>query len=206
MHRSGGRQRLIVSILPVPTLVLLNGPPASGKSTLARRLVEDRPLALNLDIDVVRGLLGGWLEDPSAGGLAARALALAMASTHLGRDHDVVVPQFLARVEFIDELQRIAVGAGARFVEVALVLGRDDALRTFDRRRAAPGDQTQMDAAALVDRSAESDPVGSMYDLFAEALAVRPTAKRVAVEIGDIEGTLERVRAAIAFSVERQHP
>ncbi|TFH21358.1 MAG: hypothetical protein E4H05_00230 [Acidimicrobiales bacterium] len=188
----------------MPTLVLLNGPPASGKSTLARRLVETRPLTLNLDIDVIRGLLGSWLDHAGDAGLAARALASAMASTHLGRGHDVVVPQFLARVEFIDELQRIAVGAGARFVEIALVLGRDDALRAFDRRRAAPGDQTHVDAAALVDRLAEPDPVGAMYDLFAEALALRPTAKCVAVEIGDIEGTLERVRAAIEFSVEQQ--
>ncbi len=190
----------------MPTLVLLNGPPASGKSTLARRLVEDRPLALNLDIDVVRGLLGGWLEDPSAGGLAARALALAMASTHLGRGHDVVIPQFLARVEFIDELQQVAAETGARFVEIALILGRDEALRAFDRRRATPGDQTHVDAAALVDRSPKADPIGAMYDRFAEALTLRPDAKRVAVEIGDLEGTLERVRAAVEFSVERQHP
>jgi len=189
----------------VPTLVLLNGPPASGKSTLARRLVETRPLALNLDIDVVRGLLGGWMEDPNAGGLAARSLALAMASTHLDRGHDVVIPQFLARVEFIDELQRVTVAAGALFVEIALTLGRDEALRAFDRRRAAPGDHTHADAAALVDRSSEPDPVGAMYDRFNEALALRPDAKRVAVEIGDIDGTLERVRTAIEFSVERQH-
>jgi hypothetical protein len=38
-------------------LILLNGPPASGKSTIAQRFVNTHPLALNLDIDVVRGLL-----------------------------------------------------------------------------------------------------------------------------------------------------
>lgn len=36
-------------------LVLLNGPPASGKSTIAQRLVDSRSLSLNLDIDIVRG-------------------------------------------------------------------------------------------------------------------------------------------------------
>ncbi|MEE9417560.1 MAG: AAA family ATPase [Acidimicrobiales bacterium] len=45
-------------------LVFLNGPPASGKSTLAARFVEQRPLALNLDVDVVRAMLGRWIDSP----------------------------------------------------------------------------------------------------------------------------------------------
>ena len=66
-------------------LVLLNGPPAAGKSTLAARLVATRPLALNLDIDVVRGLLGAWIDRPAGAGLAARALAISMAADSLDR-------------------------------------------------------------------------------------------------------------------------
>jgi 2-phosphoglycerate kinase len=42
----------------VARLILLNGPPGIGKSTLAQRYVDDHPLALNLDIDSVRRLLG----------------------------------------------------------------------------------------------------------------------------------------------------
>ena len=50
-------------------MVLINGAPGSGKSTLARRYVEEHPLALALDIDVVRGMLGGWLDHPVEGRL-----------------------------------------------------------------------------------------------------------------------------------------
>lgn len=66
----------------VASLVLLHGPPASGKSTIATRLVDRRPLALNLDIDVVRGQLGRWIDDTTNAGLTARSLAIAMAGTH----------------------------------------------------------------------------------------------------------------------------
>jgi predicted kinase len=104
-------------------LVLLNGPPASGKSTLATRLVESRPLALNLDIDVVRGLLGAWIDVPADAGLAARALAVSMARTHLAAGHDVFVPQFLGRVDFITELERLADQCDVRFVEIGDVDG-----------------------------------------------------------------------------------
>jgi predicted kinase len=46
-------------------LVLINGAPGSGKSTLARMYVDQHPLVLALDIDVVRAMLGRWLDDPS---------------------------------------------------------------------------------------------------------------------------------------------
>jgi hypothetical protein len=79
----------------VPLLLLINGLPGSGKSTLAARYVADRPLALCLDVDVVRGLLGAWTDVPHEAGLLARRLALTMARVVLGhctacspRDHE----------------------------------------------------------------------------------------------------------------------
>jgi predicted kinase len=102
----------------------LNGPPSSGKSTLASRWVHGHPLALNLDIDVVRGLLGGWAEAPLESGVAACRLAIAMATSHLADGHDVIVPQFLAEERFIADLDATASAARARFVEIALIVGR----------------------------------------------------------------------------------
>jgi predicted kinase len=63
----------------VSRLILINGLPGSGKSTLARRYAQDHPLTLVLDIDVVRGLLSAWMQDPPQSGLLARDLALTMA-------------------------------------------------------------------------------------------------------------------------------
>ena len=90
----------------MPRLLLINGLPGSGKSTLAARYVAERPLALCLDVDVVRGLLGAWSDRPHEAGLLARRLALAMARLVLGEGRDVVVPQFLARPAFIGEPAR----------------------------------------------------------------------------------------------------
>jgi predicted kinase len=104
----------------MPVLVLLGGGPAAGKSTLARAWVASRPGALALDIDVIRAMIGGWQDDRIAAGLAAREIAVAAARTHLCAGHDVIVPQLLARPDFIDRLAVLADEVDARFVEVLL--------------------------------------------------------------------------------------
>lgn len=184
--------------MAVPQLILLNGPPASGKSTMAQLLVAARPLALNLDIDAVRGSLGRWSEQPDEAGLAARRLAVAMATAHLTAGHDVVVPQLLARDGFVRELEAVAAGTGARFVEIALIVDREDAVRSFERRRAAPENQQHRDAAELVERSGGIDAVGEMHDRLMLFLDGRPSVRRVPVTYGDIGTTLQLVEAAIA--------
>ncbi|MBI4935654.1 MAG: AAA family ATPase [Actinobacteria bacterium] len=181
----------------MPTLILLNGPPSSGKSTLAARLVATRPLMLDLDVDVVRGMLGAWIDQPHDAGLAARRLALAMAGTHLAAGHDVVVPQFIARDTFIIELETVARDAGARFVEIALLASRDDTLRWFSERSAAPENQQHRDALQLVERSGGSDALGESHDRFGEFLDTRPNARRITVIRGDLEATLRLVETAI---------
>ena len=49
----------------MPHLVLINGAPASGKSTLARMYADEHPLTLALDIDVLRAMLGCRWTNPS---------------------------------------------------------------------------------------------------------------------------------------------
>ena len=181
----------------MPRLILLNGPPASGKSTLAARFCDTRPFMLNLDVDVIRSLLGSWQNDPHAAGLAARRIALAMVDSHLDADDDVIVPQFLARETFALQLKSVADSRGAEFVEVALRIDRADAIAAFARRRAAPEVQRHLDADVLVDRSANPDPIGAMHGDYERFIAGRPSARIIEVEIGNIEATLEQLEDAV---------
>ena len=43
-----------------PKLILLNGTPGLGKTTLAQRYIAEHPLAMCLDIDFVWFMLGQW--------------------------------------------------------------------------------------------------------------------------------------------------
>lgn len=104
----------------VSTLVLVNGAPGSGKSTVAARLAAGRPMMLALDIDTLKHALGGWADDPHAAGLHARRLALAVVREQLTSGHDVVIGQYVARTQFIDELADAAQAGRARFVHAVL--------------------------------------------------------------------------------------
>jgi predicted kinase len=179
------------------TLVLFNGPPASGKSTLAERFVSEHPLALNLDVDVIRGLLGRWIEQPLEAGLAARRLAIAMITAHLKAGHHVIVPQFLGRVDFIEQLNAAASSSGSAFVEVALMTTREDAIQWFHERSAEPTNQQHVDATALVAQSVGGDPVGGMYDAFRRVVDGRPQTLVIPVIRNDVDATYRTLMTSV---------
>ena len=159
-------------------LILLNGPPASGKSALAARFVAAHPLTLNLDIDVVRGLLGGWMDQPTEAGLLAREIASAMAVTTLAGGHDVIVPQFLGRPDFIIRLETLAMRSGAVFVEIALIATRDEVRTRFASRSHQPDTATHEHARLLLDRLGGDGALDRMYDDFVALVASRPATRR----------------------------
>jgi predicted kinase len=175
----------------MPRLILVNGAPGSGKSTLAKAFAADHPLSMALDLDTVRGMLGGWLDQPVEAGLAARRLALAMARVHLLAGHDVLVPQFLGRLDFVLQLEALAAEVGVPFVEVALVSGVEDVVARFARRAQAPETQEHRDAVALQERSGGMDELRVMYGRLMDVIAARP-ATRVVVTVDGEEAEAYR--------------
>ena len=119
-------------------IVLINGAPGSGKSTLAQALAQDRLMTLALDIDGLKHSLGRWDENPSASGLHARRLAVALAGEQLRAGFDVVIGQYLARTSFIEDLERLAERHGARFYEFVLDLDAATLAKRLAERASTP--------------------------------------------------------------------
>jgi predicted kinase len=161
--------------MSTPVLLLLNGAPGSGKSTLAAQLAAERPLALALDVDQLKHSLGGWEEDLHAAGLQARRLALALAVRHLADGHDVLIGQYLARPEFLEQLEELAGTSGARFVEAALVLDAETLAQRLSARRAAPDRPEQVANDRFVGPADAAEHVTALEAL----LEGRPHAHRL---------------------------
>lgn len=176
-----------------PKLILLNGPPGSGKSTLARMYADAHPLALNLDIDRVRALLGQWRSDPRAAGLLAREIALAAARACLAEGRDVVVPQYVGVPEFVDRLERLADEAGAAFHEVVLLDSKEDALRRFAERTRLAADPAHVEAAELAD----AGTVAEMHDRLTALLTDRPRARVIRTRDGQVAAAYQSLVDAL---------
>ena len=168
----------------MPRLLVLNGPPGIGKTTIAQRYVDAHPLALNLDLDGVRRMLGGWRDRPLEAGALARPLTLALAEAHLRTGHDVVLAQYLGRSDFLAEAEAVAARTGAEFVEVVLMVTRDDAVRRFLARTAAAAEQSHVDAGRLVEEVGGRDALERMYDRLLLVLSHRPAAKVITARDG----------------------
>ena len=175
-------------------LLLLNGPPGIGKSTLARRWADDRPGTLCLDVDLLRGFVGGSVGRFQETGEVVRPLALAMVTTHVRGGRDVVLPQFLGRSGQVALFEQAARDGGGSFSHVVLMDDEDASVRRF----AARGDHGwHAEVRRIVAEAGGEAFLRATHRQLRAVLAERPEAVEVVSLDGDPDATYAALLAAL---------
>jgi predicted kinase len=181
----------------VGTLLHLNGPPGLGKSTLSALWAERHPPTLNLDIDVLHPLVGGWRDPEQDTHALARPLGKAMAAVHLGSGHDVVLPQNITRLSEVEAFERIAHERGADFREVVLLDDRAAAIARFHQRQDDSA-WNQHNRRVVADLGGDAF-LEEMYDQLLAVLDARPAA----VVVRSVPDAVEETYAALERALVR---
>lgn len=186
----------------IARLILVNGAPASGKSTLARRYVDDHHAAL-VEVDTLRMTLPNWEQD-EATRLTARDLAGAAVVEHLRAGRDVILAQYFGRLGYIVLLEEVAREYGATFVEVILATDAGLALDRFCARRRALSERSENHPERdIADADVEAFIVDAV-DRLTRLPTVRPQSRVIPVEPEASEDEMyRRLRTVL---VDNGHP
>ena len=176
------------------TLVHLNGPSGAGKSTLAQRYVDEHQGVLNLDIDMVVSLIGGWRNNFFATVSLARDIAVAMAETHLRNGIDVVMPQLVTSAAQAEQFEQAARRADATYVEVALMVDPNEQIRRF--RMKAQESDVSSEVERAVDAEGGDAVLTRIHQQFTEYLAARQSVLLLDVS-RDAEQSYRALRQAL---------
>lgn len=74
---------------------MLYGFAASGKSTLAKKFIDENPLAVAIEGDQIIGMIGQWRNNEDEARRLVFEHTKSIASNHLQVGYDVIIPYLL---------------------------------------------------------------------------------------------------------------
>ncbi len=180
-----------------PKLILLNGSPGMGKTTLAQRYVDEHPLALNLDIDNVWMMMGQWQASRPTSDALKYKYAHTLAAMHLAEGYDVIVPNSMDAIDRYHGFERVAAAGNAALKEVVLLSDESDAIERCKTRGRARGYADGFRPGGILDSEGRESKLARMHQNILATIALRPDIVQIQSVENDIAGTYAQLLTAV---------
>ena len=176
-----------------PKLIILNGTPGLGKTTLAQLYIAGHPLAMSLDVDHIWFMMGQWQAMRPRSDELKLKYSYALAEMHLQAGYDVIVPNLIQTIEQYEMFEQIARDTGAKLKELALTAPLNEATERLKTRGRALGYKTGWRPGGVMDTGGREILIKTMHENVQEMIKLRPNTVLIESVDGDIEGSYDAV-------------
>lgn len=164
-------------------LIILNGPPGVGKSTISARLHADTADSVLIDVDELRRSIPNYKEQRRESLLLSYEKTKEAIAHNLKEGKTVIIDKGISFPDTLDSFVATGKEQGADIVEIILFAPKNVVQGRADERGYRPG--------SLLTR----ERVGELWDQLNELRESRPQAIVIDTEGMSVEETYERVKA-----------
>ncbi len=120
-------------------LIILNGPPGVGKSTIAARLHKDISNSILLDIDEIRRSIPNYKEQRKESLILAYQEAMRTIEDCLAKDQTVIIDKVVSDSDTLDSFVEAGNKQGVVINEILLFADKESVQKRADERGYKPG-------------------------------------------------------------------
>ena len=181
-----------------PKLILLNGTPGLGKTTLAKLYIDNNPLAMCLDVDYIWFMFGQWQAMRPESDRLKLKYSYELARLHLNEGYDVIVPNLIQTVSQYKEFEQIAHATGSELIELVLTAPLNVALKRLKTRGRASGYKTGWRPGGVMDTGGREKLFVEMYKNVQDIIILRPNIRLIKSTEHDIDSNYQAMLEEIS--------
>ena len=168
-------------------LIILYGFAASGKTTIAKKYIDDHPLSITIEGDLIIEMIGQWRKFEDSARELVYKHTCSIVRNHLQSGHTVILPYLLTNATHIESFKAIATEVGCSFYEIYLKEDKEAAISRLLKR----GTWGEVDSPLLTDTDTDRPEIKTLFGTMKREMAKRNDVTSCKVTIGDINTTYQ---------------
>lgn len=172
-------------------LIILYGFASSGKTTLAKRYIDEHPLTIAIEGDQLIGMIGQWRRNETQARKLVFEHTKSIAENHLSGGHAVLIPYLLTDSTQIESFEKVAEKYGASFHEVYIKIDKEGAINRL-LNRGCWGEE-----GSKILTEDDRTEVLSLYEHMTTEMNKRTNVKYIESEVGKIKEAYQKLLGAI---------